>query len=396
MSREAVRGTVLPSVAGPRIASLDQFRGYTVLGMFFVNFMGRFEAIPAVFKHHNTFCSYADTIMPQFFFAVGMAYRLTLLRRLEKAGPASTCLNVLKRNLGLILLGVMIYSAGSAPPWAQFAEKGMGAVLNKEYLRQVFQTLVHIGVTALWILPVIRSGPAVRVLFACLSGVLHLVLSYLWYFAWVTTDPKGIDGGVLGFLTWSIPMLAGSLAYDVVRARPDRAVGRLAAGGLLMMVLGYGLSCLVLPPKPATPQEEAGRAEAPAGPSLTFRWAEPPFRGPAGTDSEPGKPVSLLRMSQRAGSVSYLTFGAGFSLELYALFVLLCDGGAAMRLGLFRTLGGNALAAYILHEIVNNAMQPFAPHDAPLWYAMALFGVFLGVCYLFVRHLEKAGLFLKL
>jgi uncharacterized membrane protein YeiB len=47
-----------------RIVSLDQFRGYTLLGMFFVNFCGRFEVIPAVFKHHNTYCSYADTIMP--------------------------------------------------------------------------------------------------------------------------------------------------------------------------------------------------------------------------------------------------------------------------------------------------------------------------------------------
>src|SRR5262249_22987681 len=58
------------SVASPesgRIASLDQFRGYTVLGMFFVNFIGHFAVIAAlapVVKHHNTYCSYADTIMP--------------------------------------------------------------------------------------------------------------------------------------------------------------------------------------------------------------------------------------------------------------------------------------------------------------------------------------------
>ena len=62
-----------------RIHSLDQFRGYTVLGMFFVNFIGYFAVTPAIFKHHNTYCSYADTIMPQFFFAVGFAYRLHVL-----------------------------------------------------------------------------------------------------------------------------------------------------------------------------------------------------------------------------------------------------------------------------------------------------------------------------
>ena len=45
--------------AGPggpsRIASLDQFRGYTVAGMLFVNFGGGFAALHPMFKHHNTY-----------------------------------------------------------------------------------------------------------------------------------------------------------------------------------------------------------------------------------------------------------------------------------------------------------------------------------------------------
>src|SRR5207245_534241 len=98
--------------AAPRIISLDQFRGYTVLGMFFVNFVGSFDCIPAIFKHHNTYCSYADTIMPHFFFAVGFAYRLTLLRRLQSAGPRAAYFRAVRRNLGLILLGLVIYQVG--------------------------------------------------------------------------------------------------------------------------------------------------------------------------------------------------------------------------------------------------------------------------------------------
>ncbi len=73
--------------AAPRLASLDQFRGYTVAGMFLVNFVGSYPESPALLKHHNTYCSYADTIMPQFFFAVGFAYRMTLLKRLQAVGP---------------------------------------------------------------------------------------------------------------------------------------------------------------------------------------------------------------------------------------------------------------------------------------------------------------------
>ena len=52
--------------------------------MFVVNFVGGFASTHWLLKHHNTFCSYADTIMPQFFFAVGFAYRLTIVRARSK------------------------------------------------------------------------------------------------------------------------------------------------------------------------------------------------------------------------------------------------------------------------------------------------------------------------
>src|SRR5262249_49641950 len=103
-----------------RIESLDQFRGYTVLGMFFVNFFGSLAVIPAVFKHHHSYFSYADSIMPQFFLAVGFAYRLTLLKRLETVGWRAAYLKVVRRNLGLILLGAVIYHIdGGAKTWTE-------------------------------------------------------------------------------------------------------------------------------------------------------------------------------------------------------------------------------------------------------------------------------------
>ena len=67
-----------------------------------------------------------------------------------------------------------------------------------------------------------------------------------------------------------------------------------------------------------------------------------------------------------------------------------------MQIGLFRTFGRNALAAYILHDIVARAVKPYVPGDAPLWYALAGFLVSFGITYLFVRHLEKNELFLRL
>ncbi len=70
---------------------MDQFRGYTVAGMFLVNFVGGLIAFPEVLKHHNDqpYFSYADTIMPSFMFAAGFSFRLTALRRLAKGDRAT-------------------------------------------------------------------------------------------------------------------------------------------------------------------------------------------------------------------------------------------------------------------------------------------------------------------
>ena len=47
-----------------RIVSLDQFRGYTVAGMFAVNFLGHLALTHQLLKHNDTHFSYADSIMP--------------------------------------------------------------------------------------------------------------------------------------------------------------------------------------------------------------------------------------------------------------------------------------------------------------------------------------------
>jgi predicted acyltransferase len=377
------------STNSERLISLDQYRGYTVLGMFFVNFAGNFAITPAIFKHHNTYCSYADTIMPQFFFAVGFAYRLTLLKRLKTTGPSKAYRHVIWRNLGLILLGFVIYHldkrASSWEAWQVFVREHLAGQLLK---REIFQTLVHIAVASFWVLPVITASPAVRIAFACFSGILHLGLSYWFYYDWVHADPAGIDGGPLGFLTWTIPLLTGSLAYDVVVSH--RSLGtkflQMACGGIILMMMGYGLSCLSIAPR---------QSKSPID-TISFRWVEPPFVPPAtGPGNELVHKSTLLTMSQRAGSISYLTFTAGFSLAMYALFFLVCDVGQ-WQLGIFGTLGSNALAGYVLHELVGNAVEAYAPADSPLWYTACAIFLYLTICYLFLRHLQRHKLFLRL
>ena len=372
----------------PRLVSLDQFRGYTVLGMFLVNFAGVFLVLPATIRHHHTYFSYADSIMPQFLFAVGFAYRLMLLRRRETMGAGAAYRRVVQRCLGLLLIGLIIHGLdGGAKSWAELKALGLDGFFLTGFQRKPFQALVHIAVTSLWVLPVIGARPAYRVAYAVGSAGLFWYLSQRFYYTWVMTRP-GIDGGPLGFMTWAIPLLVGSLACDAaLSANPRRLIWKLLAWATALMALGYGLSCLARVLNPAA----------------TSVFIEPPFVAP-GDSAELRDRASKLPenaahmlwiMSQRAGSPSYLVFGAGFSLTVYALFVLACDVWG-FRLGVLETFGANALAGYIIHDLVGNTLSPFAPKDAPLWYALTLFGVFFGLCYLFLRYLKKRKLFLRL
>src|SRR5204862_1570937 len=102
-----------PPAAGgrpARLTSLDQFRGFAVLGMFVVNFLGSLAVLPDILKHHGgydgaggryAYVTYADAVMPQFFLAAGFAARLTLLRRLKSDGPVAY-LRTVRRCFGLL------------------------------------------------------------------------------------------------------------------------------------------------------------------------------------------------------------------------------------------------------------------------------------------------------
>lgn len=397
-------------VPSGRIVSLDQFRGYTVAGMFLVNFLGGYAACPRILKHTHDYCSYADTIMPQFLFAVGFAFRLTFERRVQREGAAAAYGRVVNRLLGLVLLSMVIYAPGAiAHSWDELRGMPIGQVLGSAAKREWFQTLMHIAVTSLWILPVIRASGGVRLAFAVLSGAAHILLSYWFNFEWVNTSPSGIDGGPLGFLSWTIPAITGTLACDAVVAAGNAAsFGKLAFHAAWLMLLGWGLSCGTRFYDEASPRMQFdmhGRptsklADSPVLPPRE-RWAgrdprtllaEPPFVPPPPADI---RPWNYWMMSQRAGSVSYLTFTAGFSLLVFAVFHVICDQWGA-TLPLFRTLGTNALAAYILHDMVDSAVSPFVPRDVPAWYMWSAFAVYFGICWLFLRTLEKNNLFLRL
>ena len=126
----------------------------------------------------------------------------------------------------------------------------------------------------------------------------------------------------------------------------------------------------------ATPREQHWAADpvVPTRERLQYAqrstWAEPPFVPPPDRDE---RKENYWMMSQRAAHAFAITsFAAGLSLALYAVFYVACDVWG-WQLGLFRTLGTNALVGYILHGMVDDAVSPFIPRDSPGWYVTAGF-----------------------
>jgi len=363
--------------AAARIASMDQFRGYTMAGMFLVNFIGSYAAVHPVFKHHNNYNSYADTIMPQFFFAVGFALRLALLRNIEKLGAGAAYRKAVNRCLALILVGVIVYHLdGNYRKWEDLRALGWSGFFASSFWQSPFQALVHIAVTSLWVLPVIAGSFRRRAVFLAATAALHLGLSY-WFWYDLLNAKKVIDGGPLGFLSWAIPTIVGSFAYDLVRDRgPAGALRPLLQWGVILAVFGYALSCLNAIFNPVQ------------GTGLARFLIEAPFRPPS-------RPVDLWTMSQRAGSNSYLWFAAGFSLLVYALFVWASDV-KGWRLSVFHTFGVNPLAGYIIHDMVGEAVRPFGPRDAPLAWVVFVFAIYFGIVWLLLRGLDRQKIYLRM
>jgi predicted acyltransferase len=389
-----------------RLTSLDQFRGYTVAGMFLVNYLGSFAVTPEVLKHHNTYCSYADTIMPQFLFAVGFAFRLTFGRRVARDGARTAYWRATRRIAGLVVLSLVLYTLGDiGPTWHRLTEGDAWAALGELFKRQWFQTLLHIAVTSLWILPVIRSGAAVRAAFLLASAAGHLALSAWFNFAWVNTSPNGIDGGPLGFLTWTIPAMVGTFACDaVVRKDGGPRSATMWGWAFALMLVGYVMSCGTRlydtdrygVPEFPPPSKLAASPLLPPRAAFVERLfprqylAEPPFVPPPRQ-----RQWNYWMMSQRSGSVSYLTFAAGFSLAVFVMFYLACDRHG-WQIGVFRTLGTNALAGYVLHGALEEAVKPWIPRDAGWWHVAAGFGITFGVTFLVLWLMERKKIFIRM
>jgi predicted acyltransferase len=212
MSATTERTTHTAAPAAHRIQSLDQLRGYAVAGMILVNFLGRYRSMPWFFRHDQEWMSYADTIAPLFLFVVGMGFRISFCRRIDRVGLWSARVQATKRYLTLVGIGIVVY-------WGWW-----------------WDALTDIGLAGIIALPFIEKSPRFRLGAAiCYLVVYQLILS-------LTNYGMHMNGGPLGPMGWSVILLFGTLAYDWLAEADGRGlVFRLAAWGIGLCVLGLFL-----------------------------------------------------------------------------------------------------------------------------------------------------------
>jgi predicted acyltransferase len=418
---------------------MDQFRGFTILSMFAVHYSGRLQSLVdlrTVLHHNNTFLSYADVVLPAFLFASGFSLRLALLRRLKTVSRGAACGRVVRRCLLLILILQVLMLDRWLPRFREVADQnGILAALDVLAKGRMWDSLSIIGFTSLWVLPIVAGTARARVVYLLVGLGVHAVLCQLFYFDylfglpnwldnWLGVDGElGYEGGVLGVLTWAMPMLAGTFVYDWVTAgEPSRTVRLLLASGVVLVAGGYLLSCLSTFYPLAQPASDK-EYELIEGHQIAASPVIPPLAEP--TNDRPQMrpatiPLLLLRppadqqrqlnywiMSKRVVSPAFAITATGFCLLGYVVFVLVSDVWGR-QLGVLRAFGQNPLAAYILELFILNSIlraslalvrrlvPGLLPDDKSWQFGLLYCILWFSVTYLAVRFLERRKIYLRL
>ena len=198
-----------------RIVSIDAFRGFAVIGMVLVNYLGGIIWVPAALKHAPDIgLTVADFIAPFFIFAIGLTYGPSFERGVQRNGFGKTVGRFAVRYLAIAGIGAII-TAGE-PLTGENASWGV---------------LQAIGVAGLICIPFVRLKPFVRLA----AGIVLLVAYQAVLDAFMRdVTIASSHGGLYGSVSWAAMLLLCTAFADFFRQSKNKylllAVVLLAAG----------------------------------------------------------------------------------------------------------------------------------------------------------------------
>src|SRR5262245_57080492 len=190
-------GSGAPAVSARRVPSMDQFRGLTILLMFAVHYAGPNWPINTrpVLGHNHYYLSVGDLAFPWFHFAAGFALRLSLLRRLDRDGSWAAYRRTVRRCLLLILLADLPSLLGGwhVSRWGPEQGTDLTAQIATYAKVDAWTILTIIGVTSLWVLPVIGRSVWVRIAFLLGGLTVHALAMHTFYLNFMNGQPNPVD-----------------------------------------------------------------------------------------------------------------------------------------------------------------------------------------------------------
>ena len=186
------------TTASARLASIDIFRGITMVVMIFVNELASVHGLPWWTYHahaQDDAMTYVDMVYPFFLFAVGLSMPLAIKARLKKnASLAALWLHVILRSAGLIVLGLILANAERGDPARMGLNPNLWAILG--LLGGALYLSVYTGSK--------RGATVHRVL-----RVIGLVLVVAMYAIYRRTT----HDGHVGWINGSYPEILGLIGY---------------------------------------------------------------------------------------------------------------------------------------------------------------------------------------
>jgi|Deesub1362A_J573_1020465.scaffolds.fasta_scaffold05130_5 predicted acyltransferase len=208
---------------GERLPSLDHFRGLALFLMIIVNSLSAYD-VPSWLKHAPwSGYRFPDLVAPMFLFAMGVAYRISLGKRLSRFGLGRTILHFARRYVLLFLFGfVGILIANGSFDWG---------------------ILQMLGSTGLFALPLMFTPPAHAM------AISFLLLAF-YQIALTAFDLRAfvaaLDmGGPFATLSWCFVLVfsASLVGTEVQKERADTR--KLFLVGLVIASFGFLSSFLV-------------------------------------------------------------------------------------------------------------------------------------------------------